>query len=101
MDQRTYTINVNGYKGIVDRIDKRAARSVFDSGEVVFLLAVNLYPGMMWQPCPVKQDEDQEYETEYSARIGISEFDRQVNSYTYYNCMHETGYYPAFYQLRG
>ncbi len=57
MDNRTYRINVNGYSGTVDRVNKTTARQIFDKGRTVFLLAVNLMPGYMWQPCPVKYDK--------------------------------------------
>ena len=90
MDQRAYLIPYAMDHIYIKRIDKRIARREFDSGKTVFLLGVNLRPGMMWHPCPIEYDPDEEVDW-------ANQFDRHNNNFRYYNCDYERGYYPAFY----
>ncbi len=91
MDNRTFSIHVNGHKGIVDRVSKTTARKLYDSGKTVFLLGHKLWIGMMYQPCPINQSD----------RFGDNSFDCNCNEFAWYNCDYERGYYPAFYVLQG
>lgn len=71
------------------RITKRKARDYFAAGGVVRLLPCNIAPGTLWLgdglPITKRCGEDD------------ASFDRYVNAFTFHNCNHEVGYYPAFY----
>lgn len=97
MDSRTFPINVNGYSGTVDRVNKTTARQAYENDQPVFLLGVNLSIGMMFQPCPVKRDKPT---TSDQYMIYDKTFNKTVDNFVYYNCDSERGYYPAFYLLR-
>lgn len=73
--------------GVFRRINKTAARGVFNSGKrAVFMCPSNFRPDNMWSPA-VRMYSDQE-------------FDSQVNSFEFYNCTcRETGKVASFYVL--
>lgn len=72
------------------RIDKRVARRLFNAGQTIRIVPckANLNH-IMWQGHLFNN------KTEFDGEV--ADFDEVVNSYTYYNCNYETGYYPAFY----
>lgn len=73
------------------RISKREARKRYDNNLPFAICPAKMRPGfpfashMMVHPTDFKKQE-----------LGRT-FDKVVNSFTYYNCSHETGYYTAFY----
>lgn len=67
------------------KIDKRAARKLYDNNQPVFIIPCKCSPGAMWLTGFEMVKEDQT-------------FDQFVNAFTYYNCNYELGYYPAFYK---
>lgn len=71
------------------RVNKAAARRVFNEGGVVIMCACNLRPDSYWSPAvPIAAGN-------YEAP---REFNALVNEYTFYACnLNESGYYPAFY----
>ena len=67
------------------RINKARARNLVNKGGKVYALPRLMRTGNAWQaPALIELDE-------------FASFDSWVNSYEYYNCSHETGYYAAFY----
>lgn len=75
------------------RINKTEARNRAANGEKIGVCACNLDPfNPFWNPCawydPIEEPE---------AFDGFDTFDKFVNSYEYYNCNHEAGYYAAYY----
>lgn len=75
------------------RINKTEARNRAANGEKIGVCACNMDPfNPYWSMCawfdPIEEPE---------AFDGFKDFDTFVNSYTYYNCSYETGYYPAYY----
>ncbi len=73
---------VNGTRFI--RIDKRAARKAYEAGKTVHAVACKMHPGGWAGLCPLTPGEE-------------TNFTDHVNSFAYYNCTWETGYYPHFY----
>lgn len=69
------------------RINKTAARKLFESGAKIFLAPCNMPPVSMWgQAAECSKD-----------RCDCT-FESLVNSFEYYNCNYsETGRYTAFY----
>lgn len=76
------------------KINKPTARKMYNCGHPVLLL-----------PCNVS-DEAVEGKSDWIKPVTISifdteedsnKFDRTVNSYAYYNCNAELGYYPHYY----
>lgn len=77
----TYTFT-NGSK-TYKRVTKKTARRLHNEGVSLVVVACNLRPFTPWHCEGVMSADD--------------EFDTFVNSYTYYNCTNETGYYPSYY----
>ena len=80
------------------RITKKEAQKAFIDGKTLVVVACNIKP---FSPL------GQEYILKKSGFIGYSDiglleaYQKQINSFTYYNCINaETGKYPAFY-VRG
>lgn len=76
------TYNFDGLK----RVNKTAARHLFNNGKTIRLCACRINPtniyGLYFDTAKDIDDDD---------------FDKLVNSFEYYNCNSETGYYTAFY----
>lgn len=71
------------------RVNKPTARKMYNCGITILLL-----------PCKVRFDN--EWVKPYSMSLMTSEetenrFDRAVNTYEYYNCNAELGYYASYY----
>ena len=66
------------------RITKREARKLYDNNTPVFITPCKCSPDSMWLTGFEMVKEDQS-------------FDEFINNFTYYNCNHELGNYPAFY----
>ena len=74
------TYNFDGFK----RVNKTAARHLFNDGKTVRFCACKINPTNLYELYADISDID-------------GEFDKLVNSFEYYNCNRETGYYTAFY----
>lgn len=74
--------------GIYTRISKRTAKKMYNDGKSVYIV-----------PCKVYANDNNYWIKPYEIKINkdIDPFDRIVNSFEYYNCNHELGYYTAFY----
>ena len=72
------------------RISKIRARKIFDGGGSIYVIANKMRPG---GPFHMGMDIDIH---RHSGEHG-NEFQRHINGFIYYNCTHETGYYPSFY----
>jgi hypothetical protein len=74
------------------RINKRIARKLFEEGKPIYTIAHKLRPGYPFSMgLTIFPDEE---------KRNNRTFDAAVNNFIYYNCSHETGYYPAFYLER-
>ncbi len=67
------------------KINKATARKLYNNCKSFWMTACNMRPenGILINS-PARQYNDET-------------FDNIVNAFTYYNCNHETGYYPAYY----
>lgn len=70
----------------IKQIQKRTAKKLFDSGETIYIQNSNFHPFGVWSQC-----------IEINNKDGDS-FESIVNSFEYYNCNSETGYYATFYK---
>lgn len=71
------------------RINKAQARKAFNLGRDVFIVPVKMMPTNDWGTT-INRNQP----------LGIGRtrsFDEIVNAFIFYNCLSETGYYPAFY----
>jgi len=72
------------------KITKRQARKLFADNSPIYVIAHKMRPGgpfhMGMTIFPQRYHEESRT------------FDQMINDFTYYNCSHETGYYPAYYQ---
>lgn len=80
------------------RISKRAAFLRWITGKRIVLCPVKLHPGYPWSPHMPMPDLAHEL-ARYTAdeKTPAQLWTDRVNNFSYYNCSHETGYYPAFY----
>lgn len=70
------------------RVQKRTAVKLYNEGEAVYLLPVNVRPDNPWE-APYKIHRSDK---------GAQSIDQIISYYSYYNCRHnQTGLYPAFY----
>lgn len=67
------------------RISKLKAKRLFENGQTIFLLPAKMNPYNMWT-CLDSISKENEVD-----------FERLVNSFTYYNCLPEVGTYPKFF----
>ena len=67
------------------KINKAAARKLFEQGERVWIVPCNMRKecGLLLNTPGLESQENN--------------FNNIYNSFCYYNCDHERGYYPAFY----
>ena len=82
----TFTGKLYGELITIERISKRAARKLYDSGETVYLQSCKFHPFGVWS---------QVMDITNSCDLT---FDAMVNSFEYYNCSYEQGYYASFYK---
>lgn len=70
------------------RINKTAARKLYEAGESFYMCPVKLRPGKPWHPeVLITPDPSDEYRS----------FEKDLNSFEYYNCNSYAGQYTAFY----
>lgn len=89
-------ININGY----NRITKAAARRAYNAGETVRICPVNISPVNMYglyADCSNAKHTTVAGDGFNTTIARNKEFETIVNAFIYYNCNHETGYYPAYY----
>ena len=91
------------YKGMVlesrgekyMQISKVAAKKIFDNGVKVYLLQSNMRFDNPWEGiCEVRKDSDDWMSSE-------KQFERIINSYTYYNCDKERKVCAVFQKIGG
>lgn len=90
-----YTFNNPVNNKDYTRIDKRAARRLYNAGKDILIIADNLRPFTPWHCETITNinnlDEWDKGKTDC--------FDRFVNMFEIYNCVsRETGYHAAFYK---
>lgn len=90
----TYYINYNGYT--FKRVNKKAARAAYINGLDIIITPCNLYPFGPW--APGYRLNKRSREAFCLDDIGIkNDFENLLDSFIYYNCNAEAGYYPAYY----
>ena len=75
------------YSDQYTRVRKDVARRLFNEGRTIYLTPSNIAASdsnLYTKPFAIKQRE------------GRGEFDQRVNTFEYYNCNHELGYYTNF-----
>lgn len=75
-------INIGGYS----RISKTAARKLFNDGKTIRMCMNKVNP----------VNDFFRFFTDIN-NTNLEDFDKAVNSYTYYNACYDLGYYAAFY----
>ena len=73
------------------RITKLRARVLFATGKPFYIIAHKMRPGF---PFSMGMTIDPLHYTAENVN-----FDAMVNNFSFYNCSHETGAYPAFYSV--
>ena len=84
----TYTFNDG--TTTYTRITKTQASAMFDFNELFYIIARKCRPGFPFS-MGFTIYPNQEYH--------LRSFNQMVANFRYYNCSHETGYYPAFYRM--
>lgn len=84
---REISFDRNGTRYV--RIDKRNARRAYDFGCELAFCPCNLRPGSPWHP--------EIWVDPTSADLQGATFDGISNTFEWYNCNHECGYYAAYY----
>lgn len=72
------------------RISKKQAAARYKTDQNIYLLPCKMHPENLWQNPMLFNRKGSEHNT----------FDQIVNSFEYYNCDYERGYYAAFYITR-
>lgn len=80
------------------RISKKNAERRYNNGEIIYLCPHALRPGYPWHPevAVAKTDFSQDAGVQYFIS-NTRDFGKLVEEFTYYNCSHSTGKYPAYY----
>lgn len=78
------------------RINKQAARKLFNAGASVMVCPCKLRPFGIWHPEAFIQ-KDTEFMEPIAGIKSADPFERVVNATTYYNCSYEAGKYLSFY----
>jgi hypothetical protein len=73
------------------RLFKPQARKAYDNGTVVLMVPCRIIPNNTWGMTFTLDRKDRE------AQGKETDFDKLAQEFAWYNCVHETGYYPAFY----
>lgn len=69
------------------KINKQRAKKLYEAGKKIMLVPCKLMYGSPWHPeCVIQR-----------GNVGYCNFTTLVNSFVYYNCSYETGYYPHYY----
>lgn len=93
-------ITISGFT----RISKTAARKLYNAGETIRICAVKMSPVNIWgayadaTPAAFTVVSSDGFNTTVARN---KDFETVVNAFRFYNCNHETGYYPAFYVREG
>lgn len=93
-------INIGGFT----RISKRAAEKLYNAGETVRICACKLSPVNVWGAYSDANNRDFTAVSGDGFNTTVARnraFETVVNAFRFYNCNHETGYYPAFYVREG
>lgn len=76
------------------RVSKRNARKLYNAHVALIMVPCNEWPfSPMSSSFPMHSSDHEDAVT----TPPNDTFDIRVNSFIYYNCSHEQGYYPAFY----
>lgn len=73
--------------------NKAIARKAYNAGETIILYANKVRPNNMW----IQGHEISIESIKEAGGIASTDFDTIVNTFEYYNCRFETGYYTSFY----
>ena len=76
--------------GNYERISKSQARKLFDNGETIGLIACKMNVLSPYQPPLIVNSKELE-----------TTFEKLVNTFTYYNCSYEMGYYIHYFKIKG
>ena len=71
--------------GNYERITKKTAEKMYNKGEIVYICACKINPCGIMGTIPVNNE-------------GKETFSAVCAAIKFYNCNHETGYYPAYYK---
>ena len=86
MRNLTFTGRLYGERVTIEQIQKRTAKKLFDAGETIYMQTSNFHPFGVWSQCIEINNKE--------SRL----FEDIVNSFEYYNCNSEAGYYTTFYK---
>ena len=76
----------------LQQINKTVAKRLFNEGITIYLQSSNFNPFGFWQSAyPICNTDLQHGE--------IADFDFAANSYRWYNCSYEQGYYVRYYKV--
>lgn len=91
---KTYYINNGEYT--FKRVNKKTARAAYINGLDVIITPCNLYPFGPWAPgYRLNKRSREAFVLDHTGLI--NDFENLLNSFIYYNCNAEAGYYPAYY----
>lgn len=83
------------------RIRKTMAKRLYNEGKKLYIVPCKVFPDFnaMWvKPFELQYTEEmKQRDIEYPAIAFEHTFDSRINSFEYYNCNYELGYYTAFY----
>lgn len=81
------------------RVQKRTAKKLWEQGIEVYMMPCKCNLGGFWiMPCPMPNiNSFDETDKGICERIGITLFQKVVNSFECYNCNNEMGLYTHFY----
>lgn len=80
------------------QVSKRRAEKLYNDNKVIALCASNMRPnGCFNQAIEIRKDHENAFNAFEFDAFEIDAFETICNSYSYYNCNHETGKYIVFY----
>ena len=84
--------NLYGEWITLQRISKQEAKKLFENGTQIYLQGCKYHPFGVYQPvCPIIYDPQEADNT-------VNQFDYLTNSYKWYNCDSERGYYINYFK---
>lgn len=87
MNKMTFTGKLYGELITIERISKKAARKLHENGETIYIQSCKFHPFGVWSQA-----------MELPKNSCDTAFDTFANSFEYYNCSYEQGYYASFYK---
>lgn len=85
MNKYVFSGVLYGEQCTLERISKKKAKKMFDAGATIYLQTSKFRPFGVWsQAMPIEKADES--------------FESVVNSFEYYNCGYEQGYYTHFYR---